>query len=204
MFLGLTACLLLCALALSCQSSQVAPGTASPSTTAGPTPRDADTISSIHEIDNEIGFQLSLPSYIPETANPTFRVVKHSGNEDPRYVTQTLAFDPKEGSTPNAAIEILEERLAPGQTFVLTLPDEEVHDVDGVEVHCTLDRLSSPVPLDPERHPEFSCLWNTGDLHFEVIVDFALPKPVAGAITADMHDDAMKMVTSMIENPYIP
>jgi hypothetical protein len=73
-----------------------------------------------------------------------------------------------------------------------------------------LDPAAAPSPAIPlstaptERTPDFDCLWNTNELHFDVDIMWGLPKPLPGVITQEMHDDAMKMVTSMIENPYIP
>ena len=63
--LSLAASVLLCAVALSCQGNQVAPGTPSPSATAGPTPYDLGSIIGIHDLDKMVEFKIVFPSYLP-------------------------------------------------------------------------------------------------------------------------------------------
>ena len=58
-----------------------------------------------------------------------------------------------------------------------------------------------PTP-DPERSPILMCAWDTDSLYFNVDFYWELPEP--GDVTPDMREEAMKVVISMIEDPYIP
>ncbi len=187
---------LICALTLSSHCNGVSSNSpASPS--VHPTPYDSGSLESIQDVDKDVGFRFILPSYLPETVDLGYSVLRTHGAEDLRYESVTVSFRHKKDTQPFTEIDIREQRPEPGQTFSLLLPDEEVHDVSGVEVHCGLGAGET-------RTPEFLCTWNTDEINVAIYFDWMLPETLPGGITSEMHDEAMKVVISMIEDPYVP
>jgi len=192
----LVGCILICLLTLGLRCNG-APSGESVSPTTGPTPYDRGSAESIQDIDRDVGFRVSLPSYIPETIDPGYSVMRTSEKDDPRYEAVTVTFLHRKDTFPYAIISIREQRPEPGQTFDLLLPDEEISQVNQLEVHCTVGGANA-------TSPEFLCVWNAGELSFAAYFDWILPAALPGGITSEMHDEAMKVVQSMIEDPYIP
>ena len=58
--------------------------------------------------------------------------------------------------------------------------------------------------ISPEHQPYLNCEWNTEELDISVEFRWILAEAVPGLITSDMRNEAMKVVTSMIKDPYIP
>jgi hypothetical protein len=64
--------------------------------------------------------------------------------------------------------------------------------------------LAGATSLPVELTPRLSCEWQTDELAVDVEFRWELRTPIAGVITSEMRDEAMKVVTSMIEDPYVP
>jgi len=63
--------------------------------------------------------------------------------------------------------------------------------------------LATPAPGEP-REVELICSWDTPQLHVQVSFSWTVTEPIPGLISTDMRDEAMRVVTSMIEDPYVP
>jgi hypothetical protein len=174
----------------------------------------------IGDVQKETGVQLALPSYLPEGTSNSFvisaseRVV---GNAD--YVAVRIIVYPagadglgiliteskRKPDQPTPRPDVPPRRYPPGSEFVR---------IGTADVACWHEVLQSgsglPDPTPPEptenpgRHLMFKCGWDTDELLFDTHFVWSLAETVPGEIAPERREEAMKVITSMIEEPYIP
>jgi hypothetical protein len=118
------------------------------------------------------------------------------------------------------SISITEWQRRTGEPEVGSAPVDELTKIGQITVGCygTNDWATSPpgatpspgvvdipgltITPGPTINPQYDCLWDTGELRVEVLFRWWLPLP--GPLTPEMREEAMKVVRSMIEDPYRP
>lgn len=169
--------------------------------------------SSLQELNEAAGFQFVLPSYLPEGMSKTFLLSSQDPRPDPGRAFIGLAPILDSGAP---TIDINENLRDPSEPEPKYGNGFEVVRVGQVDIGCIL-RITSNEELeffgrgpptagptrDPELYPSLTCEWASGDLEFQVGFAWKLPEPVPGHITEETRDEAMRVIASMIENPYI-
>jgi hypothetical protein len=181
-------------------------------------PGDSTHNVSIEELDSRVGFRFVLPSYLPGTMGGNYLAFDNEHNTGYfHYKEGRVLILLQVGSSATPQIEIYERPPAANEPE-RGLPSGEVIDISGVTVHCVLEpaaSLGTPTPFpagwplkeigdEEARHPQFSCYWDTDELYFDIHFRWEFTEPLPGLITSDMRDEAVKIVTSMIDDPYIP
>ncbi|MCJ7491081.1 MAG: hypothetical protein MUP15_02820 [Dehalococcoidia bacterium] len=188
---------------------------------------------SIHELESQSGFKLVLPSYLPygmmgyiatwEEDDPgdeqSFRAsvtVPHNpytkGSlqiEVTEWQRQQgdLADDQEDNSGTGSAILFWqksgEENMRIGDASVTCYPEPQYFLQTPPPPLPEGLVLATPAPGEP-REVELICSWDTQQLHVQVSFSWTVTEPIPGLISTDMRDEAMRVVTSMIEDPYVP
>jgi len=177
---------------------------------SGPGIRDT----SLGELKEVAGFDLVLPSYLPEDMSKTFVLSTHV---DPSLWPDDqahISLIPEPGSeAPGIAIE--ENLRDPSEPAPIYAAGFEVNRIGNTEVGCSTMALGPGMVVggatpsageptrDPERFPVLVCEWVEHDLAFRVSFAWDSPEPVPGELAPERREEAMKVIASMIENPYI-
>jgi hypothetical protein len=201
--------LALCLLGVSCRSDEGSSGTQvnweSLATPAIPGYQGV----SIQRMESLVGFQLVLPSELPKGFSgdvllPTESEFQNHPSASETAVLLLLGMP---------MITIQESRRQGDAPSFPSDPDAEATRIGQTDVRCGFRSIESGAPFgqpageptrDPGRNPALVCRWESDELGFEVSFDWELAEPVPGLMTSDMRDEAMKVVTSMIEHPYTP
>jgi hypothetical protein len=174
---------------------------------------DTEAPLTIQQAEDLVGFQLVLPSYLPEGMMKSYYVSATPAflNEEPQSVT--VGLFPANLSEPQAPqITIYESPREPDDP-PLRYSGREAIEVGGREVHCLLEigpglttpELSTPEPQgDGHQYSLFECGWETDKLRFDVEFRERLPETARGDLPPEMRGKALKVIASMIEDPSIP
>jgi hypothetical protein len=188
--------------------------------------------SSIDELAQQTSFKLLLPSYLPQemriydasgdqTAGGIVWLSKENSWE------ASISISPFPSRWAELDIEITERQRQADDLRIDPPPFEELTTIGQTTVTCSLqphELLMTPPPT-PEQliirssdgtsisivrspgsalAPSYLCLWDTDKLHISVEFLWSFSDPLPGLITSSHRDQAMKVVASMIEEPYIP
>jgi hypothetical protein len=188
----------------------------------------------VNELQQQTGFQLMLPSQLPEEMK-TYEASSDSLND--RFLASVRispapsppGAQPGRTKTPvkaRPAIEITERLHKPNESADDPYLVQESRRVGNTLVTCHIEpntalwappgafpTIPDMTPLPPEIwppsvdnvvNPSYVCHWETKQLDVSLEFHWLLDKPVHGLITSDMRDEAINVVTSMIEDPYVP
>jgi hypothetical protein len=166
----------------------------------------------IGDVERETGFPLVLPSYLPQEMSKSLIVSSGDYNiGTDQYVQASVQLLP--GRREGLWIYIDERTRNPGTLQRGYPPSSQLVKIGQTDVACWVEvaqLLGLPTPPlpqpteDPERYPRLNCGWETDELYFDVDFAWQLPEPVPGLITPEMREEAMKVIASMIEDPYVP
>ncbi len=188
-------------------------------------PPSRDTID---EAERQVGFRLMLPSYLPPQMEAyTFQRTDHPAappsGPDESVTEASVDIGPlprhmDQRSTGIYSISITEWKRRAGEPDV-DLPVEDNMTIGGTAVTCHLEPndalwvTPSPGVVDipglaitpgPTINPDYICGWDAGALRAQIVFSWQLPEPLVGLITSEMREEAIKVVRSMIEDPYRP
>jgi hypothetical protein len=173
---------------------------------------------SIDEMEEHAGFKLVLPYYVP--------------GQMMGYIAEWKQYVPGDDQSFRASVTVpptliegayLEIRI---QEWVRDAP-QSLHNDEGpfyldqpttvgeTTVFCGLEPPSwtwplpsrlrlTPVIPQGKAHAKLTCHWDNKELHVMVSFSWTLPEVLPSVITDEMREEAMKVVASMIENPYSP
>jgi hypothetical protein len=168
----------------------------------------------INELNGATGFSFHLPSYLPRgITNAYIASADHvgAGNQQAVHARVQVFRSPLSPGGPD--IEMTEWLLEANRFYRENTLGLQFIGIGQTTVACYLGPsayLETPPPpdLDPMlgggRNPSLACYWDGDELHFHVAFFWSVAQPLPGLITQDMRDEAMKVVTSMIEDPYVP
>lgn len=164
------------------------------------------------EMYDRAGFPLVLPTYLPDSMSIYFR-------DDIGQAADTLAVEaqiflvPKDDSGgPNIAIYESQAGSAPQAAEPCDPADCETVEIGTTSVVCrvvipdpgvAVSQPPPPTSTPPENNPRLRCQWESGGLSLQTEFGWLLDEPVPGGVSTEMRAEAMKVVTSMIEDPYI-
>lgn len=166
----------------------------------------------IGDVESETGLPLVLPSYLPEGMSKNLIVSppeNNTGEEEYVEIRVTLFPERREG----LRIYINESLREPGTPQSVYPSRSELAKIGQTDVACWVEPaqlLAFPTPPppqpteDPDRYPWLVCMWDTDKLEFDVHLRWGSPQPVPGEIAPERREEAMKVIASMIENPYTP
>jgi hypothetical protein len=173
----------------------------------------------ISDVERETGLPLALPSYLPEGISKSFVIsVSEENIGNVQYVKVWVTLFP--ASRDGLGIYIDESKRKTGQPTPKPgvprrayPPDSQLAKIGHTDVACWVEvaqqpGLPTPAPSqpteDPERYMIFKCGWEREELSFDVRFVWGSPEPVPGEIAPERREEAMKVIASMIEDPYIP
>lgn len=188
---------------------------------------------SVDKLQQQVGFKLVLPSYLPQemrvyhaSGAQTASTFPWASKENSWEASISISPLPSGGDELN--IQIAErQRQADDLPLDPAYIDDATTTIGQTTVTCHLEPqelLMTPPPtpeqlimpdsegtptsifLSPESalYPNYLCFWETDNLRLTVHFIWSLSEPLPGLITFDMREEAMKVVASMIEDPYIP
>ena len=171
--------------------------------------------SNLEELNEVAGFHVVLPTYLPEGMSKTFFLSSQESRTETGRAFIGLAPIPDSGAPTIQFDERLRDPSEPepkyGAGFEVTRVGEtdvgcSIHITGNEELEAVGGYTPSPVHLtrDPGLYPTFICEWVNGGVSFLVQVAWNLPEPAQGGIAPGMREEAMKVIASMIEDPYIP
>jgi hypothetical protein len=168
----------------------------------------------IDELDRDTGFSFHLPSYLPRGITNAYIASaeqESAGNQQAVHAMVRVFRSPQIPGGPD--IEMSEWLLEADKFSGENTLGIQLAEIAETAVACYLEPgfyLETPPPpdFDPAvgggRNPSLVCYWDRDELHFHVAFRWSVVQPLPGLITSDMRDEAMKVVTSMIEHPYTP
>jgi len=188
---------------------------------------------SIDELERQSGFRMVLPSSLPYGMMSYIATWKQENPFDERSFRASVTVPHNPFAVGSPQIEMTEWQRQPnyladdqednaGADIVVPFwqrHGEENLRIDGSSVTCHPEPqylLQTPPPPLPEgwalataapgepREVELICSWDTQQLHLQVSFSWIVTDLTPELISTDMRDEAMKVVTSMIEDPYVP
>jgi hypothetical protein len=178
------------------------------------TPKESPGIrnSNLAELSGKAGFPFVLPSYLPQAMSHTILLSPQVAPDSEGWGFVT--FMPDDDSSP--WIDINEWRLPPNSPPATGYGGDYDVTIGGVLVGFLTEKpsevLSAPIPapyaswptLAPGQHlrAQLRCLWEREGISFRVTISTQADSPTE--IAPETRDEAMKVVTSMIEDPYVP
>jgi hypothetical protein len=166
----------------------------------------------ISDVERETGLPLALPSYLPEGMSRNLDVSPPENNTgEAQYAKTRVTLFPTRRD--GLWIYIDEALREPGTPQRVYPSRSELAKIGRTDVACWVEPpQSSPFPTppppqpteDPDRYPWLSCMWDTDKLNFDVDFRWGSPQPVPDEIAPESRNEAMKVIASMIEEPYIP
>lgn len=162
-----------------------------------PMQREGFRDSSLQEMVDSVNFRFVLPSCLPKGISRTFLLSTQWPQESVTQGMAGLTLFPAEAiSAPGVQIV---ESLSSGMHLE---PDSNTEVVVDTLVEC----ISVPPGIGFDTSTSgamLSCRWYKDDVEFRVDCAWeSAPSP--GQVSPEMREEAMKVITSMIENPYIP
>jgi hypothetical protein len=171
-----------------------------------------ETALNIGDVQKEKGLPLLLPSYLPEGMSKSLLVsVSEDDIGNAHHVRARVTLFParREG----LRIFIDESSREPGVPRRVYAPSSQFAKIGQTDVACLVRpneilRLGTSPSAEPtedmERYPWFLCSWDTDELAFDVSFQWGSPEPVPDQMAPEKREEAMRIIASMIEDPYIP
>jgi hypothetical protein len=164
--------------------------------------------SNLDDLSRHAGFRFVLPSYIPPGVSHRFFL---SSQVQPTLegggVVNLMPDDnaPRDIQIGIQINEQLRPESGPPSTNYGRAPD--VERIGGIDVGCRTETPdeTSPTPTPNEGYPAgLTCEWETEQLWFLVAFGWPTESGATPEVTPERRAEAIKVVTSMIEDPYIP
>jgi hypothetical protein len=162
--------------------------------------------SSLDDLSDKAGFHVVLPSYLPSGLGCTLFLSSQFGPAS-RGQAQVSTVPSEDSSR---WIQIDEHVRPAGEPMTTSYgEDYDVHTIGGILVGCLTEmpdeRWPTPAP-GQEYSATFECGWQgkTDGLDYRVSFSWRIEKGDSLELKPEWRDEAMKVVTSMIEEPYIP
>ncbi len=166
----------------------------------------------VPELANHAAITLQLPTYVPWGINNRFirdDIVPASGGASGLEThVFLLRNDDADPSTP--AITIYQSRPRTSPPAACDQENCQTTDIDGTTVTCRLLYPGPDVPLyqppvtpmPSDLTPILRCEWQTSAWWFQMDFNWALTETTPEGVPADYRADAMRVITSLIENPF--
>ena len=162
-----------------------------------PMQREGFRDSSLQEMADSVDFRFVLPSCLPKGISRSFLLSTQWPQESVTQGVAGLTLFPAEGSS------------APGVQIVESL-SSGMHLEPDSNTEVVLDTLVECVSIPPgigfdtsTSGAMLSCRWYKDDIEFRVDCAWE-SSPSPGQVSPEMREEAMKVIASMIEAPYIP
>jgi hypothetical protein len=161
---------------------------------------------SVHDITKEIGFAFVLPAYLPQGMSNTLHLMASPSADSPggaSPITASIALFPVDPTT-GVWIDIDETPHNQENLYQDYPPSSQHVLINKTDVACWEEDTTpvSPTPTSNlHAYPRITCGWATEKIDFLVDFRWKMAKPT---VTPEMRDEVMKVVTSMIEEPYFP
>ena len=166
------------------------------------------TSSNLDELSRKAGFRFVLPSYIPQGVSRRFFLSSQLDLSSEGQGGVGLTPDDKAPRDMQIGIQIDEYLRPPGDPRTTSYSqDHDVHRIAGILVGCLTDKPDErwPTPVAGEGYPAgLTCIWDTEELSFLVQFGWRTESGATPEVTPERRDEAMKVITSMIEDPYVP
>jgi hypothetical protein len=165
------------------------------------------TASSLDDLSRKAGFRFVLPSYVPPGVSHEFFL---SSQVPGLEGGGSVSLIPDDNASRDIQIGIqIDEDLRPSWIPRATgySQDYEVHRIGGILVGCLTEEPNEtwPTPAPNEGYPAgLTCGWDTEQLLFRVQFGWRTESGATPEVTPERRDEAMKVITSMIEDPYLP
>jgi hypothetical protein len=159
--------------------------------------------SNLGELNSKAGFGFVLPSYLPPGTSHTFILSSQIDSVSPGSGDVTILSNDKLAPE----IRIDEHLRHTGEPIATSYGDEyDVRTISDVLVGCLPESQTAQEALSPDSVPYIglSCQWGTEELSFDVRIVWRVDQEAPRGVSSEQRDEVMKVVTSMIENPYIP
>ena len=166
------------------------------------------TASSLDDLSRKAGFRFVMPSYIPPGVSHTFLLSSqiHLISEGEGWVS----LMPDDNAPRDVQVSIqIDESVRPSWAGRATSygDDHDVHRIGGILVACLTDEPDErwPTPVPGEGYPaSLTCMWDTEQLDFRLQFGWRTEGGATPEVTAERRDEALEVITSMIEDPYVP
>ena len=167
------------------------------------------TSSNLDELSRKAGFRFVLPSYIPQGVSRRFFLSSQLDLSSEGQGGVGLTPDDKAPRDIQIGIQIDEHLRSPWSPRATG----ECHGCDvlerigGIYVGCTTGEPDErwPTPAANEGYAaSLTCIWDTEELSFLVQFGWRTESGATPEVTPERRDEAMKVITSMIEDPYVP
>ncbi|MGD0764780.1 MAG: hypothetical protein ABR978_00525 [Dehalococcoidia bacterium] len=167
---------------------------------------------SLPELSAKVGFSLVLPTYLPSGISPYFRDDVGQAAGTPGLEAQITLLPAEDSGAPSISFY---ERPANPDSPATDLCDPQdcaSTQIGGIDVACrviiptpgaTFNPPPPPTATPPETNPRLRCSWENSQLGFLTEFGWLLKEPIPGYVSPEMRAEAMKVVTSMIEDPYV-
>jgi hypothetical protein len=163
--------------------------------------------SDLDDLSRKAGFRFVLPSYIPPGVSHKFLL--SSQMESSSRGSGVVSLIPDESASRDIQIGIqIDEYLRP--SFLPRTTgyghDFDVHGIGGIDVGClTVEPDETwPTPSPNEGYPAgLTCEWDTEQLVFRIGFGWPTESGATPEVTPGRKEEALKVITSMIENPYV-
>jgi hypothetical protein len=168
-------------------------------------------ISDLDDLSRKAGFRFVLPSYIPPGVSRRFFL--SSQDQLSSEGAGLVGLIPDENASPEIQIGIqIDEYLRPPWHPPTTgtigfSQDYDVHRIGGISVGCLTHEPNEtwPTPAPNEGYPAvLTCEWATEQLVFRIGFRWPTESGATPEVTPQRREEALKVVTSMIEDPYVP
>jgi len=215
--------MLSCLLGLGCQSGRTAPDSPGNWAAMAPVQHPTADYLTIEELEQRAGFKLVLPSYLPYGMMSYVATWEdHSPGDDQLYratvvvphnpfTTGLLQIEitewpiiPHESQQPEGEPTPVEQATIIGETTVRCRPEPQYYFQTPPPTPIVLGPSIVVGPPEGELQPELVCHWDSNGLYLVVSFSWTLSESIPGLITSEMREEAMKVVASMIEEPYRP
>jgi hypothetical protein len=160
------------------------------------------SVGSIEDMERVAGFPFVFPSYLPEGMDNKLELAAWvestrsiNGVVDKAGPGEQVIVYREDSNAPYITIQ----EQAPPLPHVYPDPDlgEETRVGESV-IACRAFYAKD------EFNPMFECQWPVGEKGFRVFFQWTVESPIPGHITGEMREEALKVVRSMIEDPYRP
>jgi len=158
---------------------------------------------SVEEFKNETGHEVILPSYLP--TGGIYQYMLSDTSQSGRFVADLSIIPSPQTDSP--VISLQEKERSPGEPIPRYGGEYETTVVGKTTIACeTLGpdsgfpgNFNSPVPGSPSPKQSLLCLWDDQSLSYEAQFGSR-----SETVDQQLKDEAMKVITSMIERPYAP
>jgi hypothetical protein len=164
--------------------------------------------SNLDDLSRHAGFRFVLPSYIPPGVSHRFFLSSQVTPTLEGGGVVNLMPDDNAPRDIQIGIQINEQlRAESGPPSKSYGRDYDVHRIGGVDVGCLTETPDErwPTPTPNEGYPAgLTCEWETEQLWFLVGFGWRTESGATPEVTPERRDEAMRVVTSMIDDPYVP